>query len=768
MSEAEAGDGAEAREDGRAEAREDGGTARRGKVRRNIDCIGALGWLDLRFAAIARGRAALRTARAKLRGAGSKRGAAGPKLAGTVRSLPQLPKLPQLPAMASDLRSVRRRAAIVGALLVAGLLGMGWRAWTIAVRGHAEYTAQGNRQQLRTYTLEAGRGNVVDRNHISLAVNDRLERIVLNPRLIRSHGAEERVLEFLLGMFGADRAEYIADELARDKAYRKLKLHLDDDMVAAVRAAKLPGVRLEREPHRVYPRGSLAAHVLGRVNALGQGNLGIELGMNDALAGREASSPAYYAAFGGRGHKLLVDGHPDHAVSRGQTVVSTVDSAIQAMAEAEIDELVRNWHPVGASIIVLDPATGEVLAMTNRPTFDPNHPVAATAQTVNLAVQHAYEPGSTLKAITVAAALEQGTIRADETFFCEEGRWQYTPRHAIRDTKRSGWLDVTEILAVSSNICTTKIYETLGKQALYRWIRRFHFGERPPIELPAVSEGLVADWRKWSDIQAANVSFGQGMSASPLQVAAAFAALANGGLYRAPTLVAEVRNADGELVWSRIRDGAPAEALVRRATADTVLEMLTAVVETKKGTGKNARIEGYRVAGKTSTAQKANPEGGYFEDQYYASFVGAVPAEDPRLVILVSVDNPEGGHYGNEVAAPAFARLGARVLAYLGVPRHDGTLPSPAPIALRSDDPQLVEGFIADLDVQPDLPGHRAVAFTTGLPDFTGLTLTQALAEAERVEVQLRATGTGLAVGQSVPPGPVDSGAIVHVHFEAL
>lgn len=682
--------------------------------------------------------------------------------------LADLPPLPQLPEMASDLRSVRRRSALVGGVVIAGLLGMGWRAWGIAVEHHHEYAAQGNRQQLRTYTLEASRGNIVDRNHLSLAVNDRLERIVINPRLIRAHGKQDEVLEFLLTMFGLEHADYLAGELERDKAYRKLRLHLDDEQVAAVRAAKLPGVRLEQDPNRVYPRGSLAAHVLGRVNAQGHGNLGVELGLDADLAGREASSPAYYAAFGGVGTKLLVDGHPDHGISRGRTVVLTIDSAIQAMAEEEIDTLVRNWHPVGASLIVLDPQSGEVLALANRPSFDPNHPVASASQTVNLAVQHAYEPGSTLKAITVAAALEQGTIRPDQTFFCEEGRWQYTPKHAIRDTKAKGWLDVTQILAVSSNICTTKIYETLGKESLYRWIRRFHFGARPDIQLPAVTSGLVADWRKWSDIQAANVSFGQGMSASPLQVAAAFATLANGGVYHTPTIVSQVLDADGEPIWDRRSDGPPGERIVRKATADTVLQMLEAVVHSKDGTGKNARIPGYEVAGKTSTAQKANPKGGYFEDQYYASFVGAVPADDPKLVILVSVDNPEGGHYGNEVAAPTFSRLGARVLAYLGVPTKDGQVPAPEVIALAEDAPELVDGFIPDLDVQPPLPGQRKVEFTTGLPDFTGLTLTQALAEADKAHVELRATGTGLAVGQDVPPGPVQAGATVTVHFQPL
>jgi hypothetical protein len=194
--------------------------------------------------------------------------------------------------------------------------------------------------------------------------------------------------------------------------------------------------------------------------------------------------------------------------------------------------------------------------------------------------------------------------------------------------------------------------------------------------------------------------------------------------------------------------------------------MLTAVVHDPLGTGKHAAIAGYRVAGKTSTAQKAAPGGGYLDKQYYASFVGAVPASDPRLVILVSVDNPEGGHFGNDVAAPAFSRLGERVLRYWGVPREDGSVPAPDPIPVRNDDPVLVAGFIPDLDVEPSLPGQRRVAFVTGIPDFTGLTLAQAFDAAETAGIELRARGTGIAVGQDQPPGPVTSDAVVQVHFE--
>lgn len=666
---------------------------------------------------------------------------------------------PLMRPMATDLRSVRRRALVVAAVLGLAMLGLLWRAYEVAIVHHEHYAEQGNRQQLRTYKVRATRGDIVDRSYIALAVTDRVFKIVLNPRLIQAQGLEEEVIAAVIELFPDYDVNSLRDELRRDKAYRQLKMQLDDAAADSIRAKKLPGVRLERVPDRVYPRKLLASHVLGRVDSQGRGNLGIEYGLDEMLRGRDAMSPAYFA----RGKKLLVDGFPDPGVSRGNTVVLTLDSALQAMAEEEINTLVTNWAPVGASVLVMDPRSGEVLAVASRPTFDPNHKIDTIEQTVNAAVQRDFEPGSTMKAITVAAALEQGVIRKDASFFCEKGRWQYTEEHAIRDTKHSEWLSVSEILAVSSNICTTKIYDKLDKQNLYKWVRRFHFGERPPIELPGATPGVLDHWEKWPDIQGANISFGQGMTASPIQVAAAFSVLANNGVYNPPTIVRRVLDADGNDVDLNRPES---ERLVRIATARTVLEMLQNVVHSRKGTGKNAKIEGYRVAGKTSTAQKASKSGGYAEDEYFASFIGAVPADDPRVVILVSVDNPQGGHYGNEVAAPTFARLGSRVMEHLGVEREDGTRPSPDPIALMTDNTKLVEGFTPSMDVEPELPGQRPMVVGGGLPDLTGLSLVEALDASETAHVELRAIGSGIAVMQDVPPGPIARGAVVTVYFE--
>lgn len=661
--------------------------------------------------------------------------------------------------MASDLRSVRRRSWLVGLVLMTCLFGVAYRSWEVSVPQHERFAEQGNRQQLRTYKVRGSRGDIVDRGYIPLAVTDRVFKIVLNPRLIRAQGKNEDVMAAVLELFPETDPAYVREELAKDKAYRQLKMRLDDAQADQLMGHGLPGVRLEPEPKRVYPRQLLAAQVLGRVNGQGHGNLGIEYGMDELLTGRDAVSPAYFA----RGKKLLVEGFPDPGVSRGHTLVLTIDSAIQAMAEEEIDTLITNWTPVSASIVVMDPSNGEVLAVASRPTFDPNHKIETLDQTINYAVQRDFEPGSTMKAITVAAALEQGTIRKDQSFYCEEGRWQYTDEHVIRDTKHSEWLSVTEILAVSSNICTTKIYETLRKENMYKWARRFHFGERPEIEVPGATKGILAPHEEWSDIQGANISFGQGMTASPLQVAAAFSALANGGVYHAPTIVRRVTTPSGEEVKLERPDP---ERVIRISTAKTVMEMLESVVHTKKGTGKNAQVDGYRVAGKTSTAQKASKQGGYAEDEYFASFIGAIPADSPRVVVLVSVDNPQGGHYGNEVAAPTFSRLAARVMTHLGEPREDGSRPSPDPLELMADNAKLLAGFEAVEDVEPDLPGHGRPSVLDGLPDFTGLTMVEALDAAERANVLLRASGTGIAVMQDQPPGPVPDGTVVRVFFE--
>lgn len=582
------------------------------------------------------------------------------------KQAPAPPPTP-LPTRVSGPLRTRRRAKVMTLLLSLAFVGVGVRAAGLAVDDHEQLAARSRRQNQTQLRLSATRGPIFDRNGAALAIHSEVHRIQLNPRKIRKSNVTQAVKQALTPILKSERLLRRLDHhLSLDKAYRVLQHDLSKEERVAVEALKFPGLSITKAATRVYPRGRLASHVVGRVNRALEGTLGVEQSLEDRLRGHETASPALRARAHARSAKvkgLLVDGGLDPLLSRGHAVTLTIDSVIQDIAEQALTSLVERWHPVGASVIVLDPFTGEIMALANQPTFDPNHGAAHAQDVRNLAIQSAYEPGSTMKTFTVAAALEEGTVTPQSVFHCENGRWQYTRSAQLTDTHASGNLTVAQILAMSSNIGTTKIYETLGKERLHGWLKRFHFGQTPEIELPAPAAGLLADWRKWSDIQGANVSFGQGIAATPLQVASAFAVIANGGEYVAPSIIRSVTSADGTQTERR---KVKRERVLSKKTAATMMRLLSGVVQERHGTGKNARVPGYRVAGKTSTAQKAGPSG-YFEDQYYASFVGTLPAEKPRAVILVSVDNPEGGHYGNEVAAPTFALVASALMAHWDV-----------------------------------------------------------------------------------------------------
>lgn len=572
-----------------------------------------------------------------------------------------------VPDRVSGPRRTRRRAKVMTILLSLGFVGVGVRGATLAVDRHEQLAARAHRQNQTQLRLSASRGAIFDRNGAALAVHNEVQRLQLNPRKIRKNNQTRAVINALNPILKTPRLKKrLAHHLSLDKAYRVLEHDLNKEQRKAVAALKFDGVQITKAATRVYPRGRLASHVVGRVNRALEGTLGVEQIFDDRLRGHETAGPALRArasARSGQVKGLLVDGGLDPLLSRGHSVTLTIDSVIQDIAEQALTDLVKRWHPVGASVIVLDPRNGEIMALANQPTFDPNHGAARAQDVRNLAIQSAYEPGSTMKTFTIAAALEEGTVTPETVFHCENGRWQYTRSAVLSDTHASGNLTVAQILAMSSNIGTTKIYETLGKKRMHAWLERFHFGRAPTIELPAPAAGLLAPPGQWSDIQGANISFGQGMAATPLQVAAAYGVIANGGEYISPSVIKSVISADGTQAE---RKKPIKERVLSKETAQTMLRLLSSVVQERIGTGKNARVPGYVVAGKTSTAQKAGPSG-YYEDQYYASFVGTLPADNPRAVILVSVDNPEGGHYGNEVAAPTFARVASALMAHWDV-----------------------------------------------------------------------------------------------------
>ena len=343
------------------------------------------------------------------------------------------------------------------------------------------------------------------------------------------------------------------------------------------------------------------------------------------------------------------------------TIELTIHPAVQATVEGELDALLADpkLRADGATALVLDPGSGEILALGSHGTS----PAAeADPNPGRLAVQTAYEPGSTMKIFTVAAALERRTIGVEDAFDCESGSWQ-TAQGVLHDAAPHGRLTVGEILAVSSNIGAQKIYRTLGREQLEAALARFHFGEPPAVQLPAASAGALPTAGRWSEAQAAAIASGQGLRTSPLQTAAAFAALANHGLYNAPTLVRRVTAPGGAIVWQHQPSR---ERVVSAATAEAVLRLLEQVVHSDRGTGQAAQVPGYRVTGKTGTAKLV--DGDARSARYYGSFVGALPARAPRLLVLVGVTTAQSGYTGGTVAAPAFRRIAERAAAALAIP----------------------------------------------------------------------------------------------------
>jgi cell division protein FtsI (penicillin-binding protein 3) len=426
---------------------------------------------------------------------------------------------------------------------------------------------------------------------------------------------------------------------------------------------------LKRSHHPLTPKSSLIAGLLALLLLVPVASLRAQTALGPlpaAMVSGLAAIPATAAppALLPPVLRYLAQNPPGKSAP-GQTpqVELTIDSKLQQVVESELDSLITKWQATGATAVILSPTNGEILALASRTTraADQSPQPELTADR-ELAVHAAYEPGSTMKVFTVATAIELHTITPQQVFDCENGSWQ-TGHGVLHDASAHRMLDVGQILAVSSNIGAQKIYRTFGREEFGRALGRFHFGERPPVQLLKASPGALPPVGRWSEEQAAGIASGQGLSASPLQVAAAFAALANRGVYKAPTLIRRVASPTGAVLWQPATSG---EQVVSAATASTVLHLLEGVVQGPLGTGQGARVPGYLVAGKTGTAKQAAATGAY-ADHYYGSFVGAIPAQKPAVVILVGVDGPRGEYTGGTVAAPAFARIAQQAMTHLAV-----------------------------------------------------------------------------------------------------
>ncbi|HEX3760734.1 MAG TPA: penicillin-binding protein 2, partial [Kofleriaceae bacterium] len=622
---------------------------------------------------------------------------------------------PKIKPMTPGISHAARIRGYLAALVVtAGLTGVAWRAWALQVGEGDRYRALATRQHALTVEIPAPRGDVIDTHGRPLAVTADADSIWAHPRDIRDVTDTAARLAALIG--GNPAA--LEAKLGGDRRFLWLARHVTPELAKRVREAHLPGIEVGTEPRRWYPERSIGGTVIGRSDIDGKGVDGIELALDAQLTGQRGAGSGLRDV---RGKRMFADGL--ERPQPGATVQLSLDTTIQAGAEAAIGDSVRTNRARSGTVVVLDVATGRVVAMASAPALDPNgpilagppppppppdapsepspdavldamnaaspdHPAAPAAPKPphetprNRAVTDAYEAGSVMKIFSVAAALEAGTVTPDTEFDLGGGQFQVSPHvKAIRDVEHDPYLTVTGIIKRSSNVGAAKIALRLGAVRLYEGLRRFGFGARTGIELPGEQTGMLRNGARWRDIELATISYGYGLTATPLQIAAAVAAIGNGGIYHAPRIIDRIVDGDGTLLYE-------AQAVERRVvserTAAQMLAMMATVFEGGKqgGTAASIVVPGFRCAGKTGTAHKYDPAThAYAPDHHLSSFAGLAPLDHPRLAIVVVVDDPSGGDYfGAKVAAPVFARVASEALRYLGVPGVPEVCP-PAPLS---------------------------------------------------------------------------------------
>ncbi len=692
-------------------------------------------------------------------------------------------------------QALRSAAIRVGALRLALLLVflvLAGRAGQLAIL-NAEGRHQGDAQVHARMVVRSARGLVLDRDQVELAISVDAPSIYVIPKLLKDRDHSLAALAAALGI--SERS--LTSRLHGKRGFTYVARWVSEAQAEAVRALQLGGVGIEREPRRRYPAG-LAASLVGFADIDGKGVRGIEQMLDGWLRGRPRVLSVERDAKG----RLLTQSPMDPRLAAGGDVMISIDAGLQGVAEAALEEAIEATGAQGGVVITVAPKTGDILALAEAPGFDPNEfRHTDYRRTGSAAFLDAVEPGSTFKAFLVALALDQEVITPDQTFDTGEG-WMRVPGKTIRDHRAYGVLDPTGILMVSSNVGSVQIAQLLGPEAHFEGLRRFGFGQPTHSGFPMESAGLLRPWRDWKPLDHATIAFGHGVSVTSMQLAMAISALANEGELMAPRLLLARRRPMDE--WKSTEPVSLGQA-VRPETARTVLGMMEHVVSAE-GTGRLAALAGVRVAGKTGTAQKFDPQAGrYSSDRYIAWFMGVAPADDPRLAVVVALDEPRGErHTGGAVAAPLFADVAAAQLAHRGILTRPEPIParripiimaaestagteagevaaepsqarvqSPAP-ADRPAPPPIDRGSGSEMvyaqpkprpDTVPPAEGpatapQRMAHQTVFVPDFQGASLERARALAARESLQLHVEGTpsGRVVHQVPAPGTIMDG----------
>jgi cell division protein FtsI (penicillin-binding protein 3) len=634
--------------------------------------------------------------------------------------------------MRRALQTSHVRLTIAKIFFLAIFLVVGGRAFYLQALQGDRLMRLGQRQHLKEWTVLPKRGAVFDRAGEPLALSLEAQSVYARPRRLQDVAKTSRELARILKISSAE----VKDKLSSAKPFVWIKRQISPNEAGQIQALNTDGIGMFYEPHRYYPQGQLAGQVIGFVGRDAEGLEGLELRYNDYIRGETSSSITERDALGRR---VLVEGVEGLQIPAGGDIHLTLDTSIQHLAEKELEASISKYRAKAGVAIAVEPRTGEILALANHPTFNPNnYSTESSEQRRNRAVTDSFEPGSTFKTILASAALEEGIIDKDDLFFCEYGKYSYAGK-VIHDSHPYGWLPFSKILQVSSNIGFTKVADKLKRDRYFKYIEKFGFGQMTGIDMPGEAPGLLRRPETWSGIDLATHAFGQGLSATPLQMVMAYAAVANGGFLMRPYVVRRAMSPKGEVLVEN--QPHVVRRVISERTARSVASMLKDVTN-EGGTGKMAKVEGFDVAGKTGTAQKVDQvNGGYDAKKRVASFIGFVPADEPRLVLLVVVDEPQSNVYGGVVAAPVFQNIARGALRHFGV-------------AARTS-----ESFSAQVS-EAEIPLRRApkrisqaVLEAGATPDFVGLSLREAVEKARDLNLKVKIHGNGYVIKQSPTPG---------------
>jgi len=630
-------------------------------------------------------------------------------------------------------RGIQIRIRLFGALFILVFLIIAARACYLQIVQAPELQERADQQRQQVIMLAPQRGTIFDRNGEPLAVSLDAESLYADPARIKQPREVAKKLSKLLEMPTKDLEQLLSEK----KHFVWIKRKLDPDVFKKIRQLGIAGLQFVTEPKRYYPKSSVAAHVVGFTGLDPRGLEGIELEYDQQLQGEPGRLQSQRDA---RGRGLATAGQQVQGGMPGLDLHLTLDRSLQYVADKELARVVKEAHAIGGTVVIMEPASGRVLALASQPDYDPNQPGKyRAAQRRNRAVCDTFEPGSIFKPFLLAGILEEGLVRPNQKTDCENGRYEVGGK-IIRDHARFGKLTLREMLKFSSNIGFAKLGKALERERYYSYIRDFGFGEPTGLDLPGEVSGLVRPPSRWFEIDLAAISFGQGLSVTTIQLTSALAAIANGGLLMEPFIVEKITDADGRVVQQRLPQ--VRRRVISEQTARKVREMMVAVTESG-GTGTKAALPGYIVAGKTGTAQKVDPvTGGYSPDKRVSSFIGFVPADNPALVISVTVDEPEGKAYGGLVAAPVFAKIAGQSLSHLNI------LPKGSPTEIAAV-PVESEPLPDLAPLLPDTPPAEGLV----MPDFRGQSYRQVMQVMQRQKLNLKLSGSGQVVEQSPAPG---------------